>query len=241
MGRLIRSRGLLVAVAILLGGGVGYSIVDGEVSEQQAEMTAQEVAQPLARLCEVVPGEAAAAGADCAQAVTVARDGTDGRDGRDGANGRGVLGTSLTDGRLVVTFDDGTSQDVGQVAGPAGVGITTTAIEGGRLVVSYSDGQAMDVGPVVGPAGRGIASLDGSSGRLLVTLTDGDVLDAGPLPAGEDGTDGDRGPAGDPGPPGPTCPEGFQPVETGEAVGEDGTRYSRSITCVDPASGSPPE
>lgn len=43
-----------------------------------------------------------------------------------------------------------------------------------------------------------------------------------------------------PPPPAPACPDGFEPVETGEARGTDGTRYARSITCVDPDSAMPP-
>lgn len=200
MGRLIRSRGTLVVLVALLAAILGASAVGTVLVGQRAESTAVQQAAPLDRLCRTVPGAAAQAGADCAQAAQIARDGAlpvaiNGADGNDGAPGRGVLGTSVRDGRLIVAYSDGQTEDVGQVVGEDGVGIVASVVEGGRLVVSYSDGRRADLGPVVGPAGVGIADVDGTTGRLLVTLTNGEVVDAGPLPPGRDGVDGESAPS----------------------------------------------
>lgn len=138
----------------------------------------------------------------CDQAAQVQTDPVPGPIGPSGADGRGILGTSIVDGRLVVTYTDGTRQDVGTVTGPAGtaglpgVGIEATTIEDGQLVVTYTDGTRADVGTVVGAVGatgRGIASVEARDGRLMVTYTDGDVVDAGPLPPGPAGVQGDDG------------------------------------------------
>lgn len=141
--------------------------------------------------------------------------GTPGRPGDAGAAGRGVVGTSINPaGRLLVTFTDGLTQDVGQVvgvdgkAGADGRGITGSTLQAGRLVLTFSDGGTQDVGPVVGGDGadgrdgrdgRGVASVDQVDGRLVVTFTDGDTQDVGPVPVG---------PRGEAGPAGPTCPGG---------------------------------
>lgn len=203
MGRLtsmlIRSRAALVAVVALLAAILGASAVGTVLVGQRAETTAVQQAAPLDRLCRTVPGAAAQAGADCAQAAQITRDGAltvaaAGEDGADGAPGRGVLGTSVRDGRLIVAYSDGQTEDVGQVVGDDGVGIAASGVEDGRLIVSYSDGRRADLGPVVGPAGVGIADVDGTTGRLLVTLTNGEVIDAGPLPPGQDGIDGESAP-----------------------------------------------
>lgn len=119
--------------------------------------------------------------------------------GDRGPAGRGIAGTALVDGRLLVAYDDGTSRDVGQVVGQPGAtgaegrGVVGTAIVGGRLVVSYSDSTTEDVGQVVGTdgddgaPGRGVTSVAAVDGRLIVTFTDNTTQDAGPLPAGPPG------------------------------------------------------
>lgn len=184
----------LVAAAFALVAFLTVSVLSALVGQETAREDLQATAVPLAALCDVDPSEAARVGANCEQARELARAGVDGTDGRDGAPGRGILGTTLSaGGRLVVAYSDGTTEDVGQVAGDDGVGITATTIEGGRMLVAYSDGRRVDLGPVVGPRGIGVAEMDGSTGRLLVTLTDGSVLDAGPLPPGPAGRDGEDG------------------------------------------------
>lgn len=184
-----------VGVAVLLGG----QAVTSRVEVETARTVAVQQAAPLARVCEQDRAAAVRAGADCASAAAVAR----GEPGPAGPPGRGVAGTTIVDGRLVIAYTDGTVQDVGPVVGGEGRGIRGTAIVAGRLVVEYTDGETVDLGLVVGPAGetgRSIAAVDGSTGRLLVTLSDGTVLDAGPLPAGPAGAPGERGPQGPPGP-----------------------------------------
>jgi len=116
--------------------------------------------------------------------------------GERGPAGRGIAGTAIVDGRLIVAFDDGTTRDVGPVVGQpgangaAGRGVLGTAIVAGRLVLSYSDGTTEDVGQVVGTdgaPGRGVTSVAAVDGRLVVTYSDGTTQDAGPLPAGPPG------------------------------------------------------
>jgi len=48
------------------------------------------------------------------------RDGRDGKDGASGRDGVGIKGASLREGRLVLTWTDGTEQDLGPVVGPKG-------------------------------------------------------------------------------------------------------------------------
>lgn len=122
-----------------------------------------------------------------------------GAKGEPGKDGRGIAGTTIVDGRLLIAYDDGTSRDVGPVVGQpgangaAGRGVVGTAIVTGRLVLSYSDGTTEDVGQVVGTdgddgaPGRGVTSVAAVEGRLVVTFTDGTTQDAGPLPAGPPG------------------------------------------------------
>jgi hypothetical protein len=119
--------------------------------------------------------------------------------GERGPAGRGIAGTAIVDGRLIVAFDDGTTRDVGAVVGqpgangPAGRGVLGTAIVAGRLVLSYSDGTTEDVGQVVGTdgddgaPGRGVTSVSAVDARLVVSFSDGTTQDAGPLPAGPPG------------------------------------------------------
>lgn len=122
-----------------------------------------------------------------------------GPQGERGPAGRGIAGTALVEGRLLVAFDDGTSRDVGPVVGQPGAtgapgrGVVGTAIVGGRLVVSYSDSTTEDVGQVVGTdgddgaPGRGVTSVAAVEGRLVITFTDSTTQDAGPLPGGPPG------------------------------------------------------
>lgn len=119
--------------------------------------------------------------------------------GPAGADGRGIGGTALVDGRLVLTYTDGTTETVGRVVGAPGtqgVGITDSDVVDGRLVLTFSDGATLDVGQVVGadgtagPAGRGVAAIAAVDGRLVVTYSDGTTEDVGPLPAGPPGAPG---------------------------------------------------
>lgn len=128
-----------------------------------------------------------------------------------GPAGRGISGTALRDGHLILMFTDGTTADVGQItgtpgaAGTAGTSITSALVVGGHLVLTYSDGHTADVGQVVGPAGaagaagkngRSVTSVTNSGGHLIVGYSDGTTQDAGPLPAGPAGPAGPTGATG---------------------------------------------
>lgn len=62
------------------------------------------------------PGEPGKDGADGFNG----KDGIDGINGRDGIDGRGITGTAIDDGVLVVTYSDDSTQVLGSVVGPAG-------------------------------------------------------------------------------------------------------------------------
>jgi len=79
----------------------------------------------------------------------------------DGHPGRGITGAAVTsDGHLLLSFTDGTTQDVGVVVGPAG-----------------ADGKD-------GTNGVSVRNVSVSDGHLMVTLSDGTSIDAGELPVG---------------------------------------------------------
>lgn len=147
-----------------------------------------------------------------AKAIPAPVPGTNGINGQAGANGkngepgRGISSTSIVDGRFLVTYTDGATEDKGSIQGPkgengtTGKGITGSTINAsGHLVLTYSDGTTADVGQVVGTNGkngtngkdgRGISSTGIVNGHLIVTYTDGDTTDLGPLPQGPKGNDG---------------------------------------------------
>lgn len=135
----------------------------------------------------------------CAKAQQVQATPVPGIPGSEGPAGRGITATNIRDGRLVISYSDGTSADLGVIVGQAGAagqtgrGVTSTELVGSRLVVHYTDGTSEDVGTVVGPPGRGIASASTAGGRLVLTYTDGTTEDVGPLPQGPAGTNGSDG------------------------------------------------
>jgi hypothetical protein len=205
--RAARSRwAVVVVVAALLG--LFVWMVRGNVEKVQTEQTAVstqqalvEVADPLAQLCADDPSVRARVGAACekaAQASTAAAEKPhDGLDGKPGVAGRGITATMLdSEGHLILTFTDGSTQDVGQVVGAAGkdgavgaagTGIVSAATVNGHLILTFSDGTTVDVGQVVGQAGqtgRGVKSTAAVNGRLIVTYSDGTTEDAGALPMG---------------------------------------------------------
>jgi hypothetical protein len=79
-----------------------------------------------------------------------------GQSGQTGADGRGITGALVTtDGHLVLSFTDNTTQDVGVVVGKDGkdgVSFRSAAIVNGHLIVTLSDGTTQDAGELpVGP------------------------------------------------------------------------------------------
>ncbi|MEV5538468.1 hypothetical protein AB0L13_16555 [Saccharopolyspora shandongensis] len=82
-------------------------------------------------------------------------DGADGSVGSVGPAGRGIAGTALDGVDLVVTYTDGTTENLGRVVGPAGRGIAEVDTRTGRLLVTYDDGTTDDAGPLPpGPQGE---------------------------------------------------------------------------------------
>lgn len=169
--------------------------------------------------------------------------------GRPGAAGRGITGTQITAGHLIVAYTDGRTQDVGQVVGPAGPagkngrdgrGITGTTVTGGHLMVSYSDHTTVDLGSIVGPkgdAGRGVVSTSVSSDfHLMVTYSDGTISDAGLLPSGPAGPQGEKGGPGADGAPGAQGAQGVS-VSDLQFERDNSGQCQAVITLHDPATG----
>jgi hypothetical protein len=173
---------------------------DKERAQRRAKSLAEQVAEACAK-----GGEAAAelGPAACAEANNVRAQPAP----RDGEDGRGITGTQIADGHLLITYTDGVVEDKGLVVGKTGpVGEKGRGVAGstiaasGRLVLTYSDGTTEDVGVVVGPEGR--AGRDGGKGRgvasvtvspdshLIVSYDDGTTADAGLLPPGPKGDPG---------------------------------------------------
>lgn len=185
---------LVISVGVLvfavLAGFERIDTLEGDVGDQV------NVATTNARTAQLLADQVTRLGGVPVVQPPSASQGPPGERGRDG---RGIAGTAIVDGRLLIAYDDGTSRDVGPVVGQpgatgsAGRGVVGTAIAAGRLVLSYSDGTTEDVGQVVGTdgddgaPGRGVTSVAAVDGRLVVTFTDGTTQDAGPLPAGPAG------------------------------------------------------
>lgn len=198
------------SVTLVLVLAVCFVVVQQVISRYEANVatdTARELAAPVDRLCRDDPSVAREIGesscdvaADVRRESTVVaapRDGTNGRDGMNGADGpagRGVAGTAVADGRLLVTYTDGQHVDLGPVVGATGptgaVGrgvVGATVDEAGQLIVTYTDGTSSAVGRVVGvrgDVGRGVARVEARDGRLVVFYDDDpDVaVDVGVLP-----------------------------------------------------------
>jgi hypothetical protein len=103
--------------------------------------------------------------------------GSDGSDGVTGPTGLGIDKVEVVNNNLIVTYTDGSTEDVGEVIGPTGA----TGLDG-------SDG----LDGVTGPTGAtGLDGLDGVTGPTGATGLDG-----------SDGSDGVTGPTGPQGPQG---------------------------------------
>jgi hypothetical protein len=138
--------------------------------------------------------------------------GPQGPQGNVGPQGDGNAGVSSAtvngSGNLVITLNDSTTIDAGNVVGPQGdqgnagvdgISITNTALVGGNLTVTYSNTSVVDVGNIQGPQGdAGTNGTDVSSatvngsGNLIITLSDASTVDAGNV-RGADGADGTNG------------------------------------------------
>lgn len=160
----------------------------------------------------------------CVQASVLATVTPSAIPGPQGPAGRGITSVHNVGGHLVLSFTDGTAQDVGLfvgtpgknghngTAGTDGRGITAQSIVGGHLVASYTDGTVADLGQVVGAAGtkgdQGVSvtdvAVDPVTHVVTVTYSNNDTpVPIGTLPAGPKGDPGDAGKNGTPGlPPG---------------------------------------
>lgn len=132
--------------------------------------------------------------------------GPQGPAGPAGTNGRGVQSVAVTNGRLIVTFTDGATQDAGPLPttgeggsgtpGADGVSVTGATINSsGHLIITLSTGATIDAGPAkgeqgeagpagaAGPAGEAGQSVTDAeingSGHLILTLSDATTIDAG--------------------------------------------------------------
>lgn len=138
------------------------------------------------------------------------------------ADGRGITGTEIVNGFMMVKYSDGAVEQVGKVQGADGKqgpegkpgedgapgkdgrAITGTDIVAGEMVLNFSDSTTQNLGPVVGPAGVGIQDVRNVDGSLTIVLTNGQFINAGILPPGPAGATGAKGETG---------PEGKQGVQ----------------------------
>lgn len=198
---------VLLSLAVVY---VVYQQVDAQIAANSATSTAQDLAEPVDKLCRDDPNVRRQIGDDrCDQAAEVQRESTvavaprDGRDGTNGRDGRGIMSTAVIGGRLFVTYTDGAREDKGIIAvdGQNGRGITGARLDAtGQLVLTYTDSTSETVGRIVGrdgERGRGIASVVVSADyHVIVTYTDGTIEDVGALPPGPPGSTGPTGATG---------------------------------------------
>lgn len=198
---------LVLAVGYVVYGQVSDQLAVNQATEQKeeaqdeataAQQDAKAVAVPVFDLCQSDEDFRRRNVVLCSTAAEV-KDQPIPKNGSDGADGRGIAGTAIVEGRLLITYTDGVVEDKGPITtagvpgapGRDGRSIIGTTIQDGALVLSYSDGASETAGRVVGADGvdgRGIASVTVSADyRLIVTYTDGETADVGPLPAGRDG------------------------------------------------------
>lgn len=91
--------------------------------------------------------------------------------GNAGVAGRGISSAVINASkRLILTYSDGTTADLGVVVGEStpGRGIASTAIVSGNLTVTYTDGTTANLGSVIGPTGPAAARF-ARSGLTTVT------------------------------------------------------------------------
>ena len=127
------------------------------------------------------------------------------KDGPVGEAGVGIASVALVDGKLVITYTNGSKSEGIEVPtvqgnpgepGAAGVGVANIALEDGKLVVTYTDGSKSD--PIEVPTVQGNPGADGvgikditisDEGVLTITYTD----DRDPLSFNVKGEQGDAG------------------------------------------------
>ena len=117
-------------------------------------------------------------------------------------------------GELVVTYDNGDTENLGKVTG-----------EDGADGKQGPKGDKGDTG-APGKDGRGVKSFEvNDAGHLIVTYSDGETADLGKV-TGEDGADGEQGPKGDKGDTGKPGKDGRDGIDGKDGVdgkpGKDG-------------------
>lgn len=252
-GRSQRNQWIVIIVLSLAVVYVIYEQVEAQLAANAANSTAQDLAEPIDKLCQRDPNARRQIGDDkCDQAAEVQRestvavapkDGEDGEDGDKGDPGRGITNTAVIDGHLFVTYTDGVREDKGVIAtdGDDGRGITGARLDDtGQLVLTFTDGTSTAVGRIVGrdgERGRGVATVVVSDDyRVIVTYTDGTVEDVGALPPGPQGPSGNAGPAG----------RGVDTIDFDVAACEatirysDGTSETKTMTGCEPKPTNPP-
>ena len=130
------------------------------------------------------------------KAGTNGTNGTNGKDGipgTNGADGRGIISTNIVSGSLIVTFTDGSTQDLGIVVGPKGEkgdpgekgeagedGLTPVGFSNdleGNVTLTYNDGSTAVVGKLTLPAVE-IFQCDPDTDTLTLKLTNGPAFNA---------------------------------------------------------------
>lgn len=242
--------GAVITALVLIVVGQHFGLVNGQRVTDAYKKFSQQLADALDANCT-------AAGRKCVtnskqvvkslpkavQSAVAPVEVASGRAGHDGAPGRGIVTTAIENSRLLVTYTDGTTTDVGEVVGhdgksgkdghdgKPGRGITTSVVSNGDLVVSYTDGTTKNLGPVVGhdgANGRGIATTAIVAGHLIITYTDNTAEDVGQV-AGTDGASVSNPTVNDAGDliltitkPQPDGSVVTQTIDAGHVVGKDG-------------------
>lgn len=219
-------RRIAIASLVALGLYVIGSLIYSKFETLEAQVTAQELAEPVNELCtNNAQARAQIGNKKCEQAAEVESEPDIPVVVKAGPPGRGIRETRIEDNNLIIVYTDDSKHNVGTVVGKPGEqgipgnegkigrGITSTAIVNGQLQVNYSDNTSELLGTIVGEAGingnDGKDGNDGSPGRgiertiiiegqLTIEYTDGTQDNIGPLPSG---------------PPGPTCPSGTELLE----------------------------
>lgn len=211
-----------IAAVVLFVAGVTVAIVFGLIAigsagQQISDLTAQQ--SSAARAAQALHSQVVALGAKPVTVAPTPVEGPAGATGASGPSGRGITGTQVVAGDLLVTYSDGNTQNVGPVVGPTGApgrGIAAVSVASGDLVITYTDGTSSDLGTVVGPMGlQGVAGPTGSPGT---NGTDG--------ANGTDGTNGADGATGAQGPTGATGP----PPQSWTWTDELGVTYTCTLT-----------
>ena len=122
---------------------------------------------------------------------------------------------------LVITMQNGTVYNLGNVQGEQGVGIASVRIDGsGKLLITLSTGQVLDLGNIRGQTGDSIKNAEVIDGVLWLTMLYGSRYSAGYVKGekGDTGATGAKGAKGAKGDKGDTGAQGIQGVPGADGV-----------------------